>query len=981
MNPAALLAYASLSFVPSLRGAHAMDHLQPSTQESKQVDPEKGQASQTALARRFEKARLVEKVERDYEGAARLYRSLAMAPEASKELQGRSWLRLAICWDQLGQKEKARLAYEKAATSSALVAAEAKARLQGQDPKRFEYRVRLQIDKLIEGKDLAAARRDLLWIGEESVPFLIAAIEEEKLNLDFVVRATDILLALGGPEAIRFLEKTSKSEDTLLRRALVRGFTSKVGPDLAKAMGLYLADPDPRTRDEALRRLISVVPTSTILDFLENGPESIQDYLINRFLQAPNSTAPMPSRSGRWNWNYQAPDAAQNGERLLKLYQRWFGEEIPAFLRKGPPILRDHVLWDQLLQCPKGWPALAQILRHADNQSQIPTYIPWTKATVPSPRQILELAKALPPYPLNRDPNQPYELRMRQEWLSQQLRKMIAPDSKRNTAVPLLGTDFMEVVPELAALDYDAQGILSMAIQKLAQAKHLRMVVELIPKLYSTEHLVWISQQTPGVDLLPVYRKSLTYMWEQRKTGGSRFTNASLVAMLYKSLLRREVPGMAAFMMEETRRHPSLYTTAAQGLLAWKQPNLKELKQLLILPSQRELRSEKELRGKVFMYLAKAAVKDMGTDFGRADALGAIIRIPTGPSTTRAVTGVRWLLVEDPRATPGPHAHAYTQEQLGKIIRNSLIAGGTSSWTDITDVLRRSRPLSFGMAGGTPSYRVSDPILSGIIQALPHAPRGMRMQQLVKSLSFYEVKDYPSMRGLYLWMLEDEDPQNQARALQGLRVSDFPDLGERCLTALASKSPDVQMAALRRLSDLHYSKGFSRVVPLLRSADSKVRSRAVTTLVAMDPKRGLAAVTPMIRDSGYSVRLSVIQVCRSSLEPSVTGTLLIGLQDGNESVRKAAQAALDAIRFYHEQKSFWDTWNQRSKLGYANPAEALLAQAQKDQPLKIRIQAIRSLGTLGDPGSLPFLIQLMKGGNAEIQKAAEQALDRINAKK
>jgi len=209
----------------------------------------------------------------------------------------------------------------------------------------------------------------------------------------------------------------------------------------------------------------------------------------------------------------------------------------------------------------------------------------------------------------------------------------------------------------------------------------------------------------------------------------------------------------------------------------------------------------------------------------------------------------------------------------------------------------------------------------------------------------------------------------------------FPDIGERCLAALASEEHDVQSAALRRLVYLHYTKGYDKVLTFVRSSAGMLRAQAVQTLLVLDPKRTPGDVSSLIRDDSASVRLAVIAACRKSLDPAFTPTLLIGLQDSVKQVREAAQAALDAIRFYHEQKSFWDAWNKRKKLGYASPATALLSQAQKDQPKKIRIQAIRALGTLADPGSLPFLIQLMKENDPEIQKEAEQALDRINDQK
>ncbi len=46
--------------------------------------------------------------------------------------------------------------------------------------------------------------------------------------------------------------------------------------------------------------------------------------------------------------------------------------------------------------------------------------------------------------------------------------------------------------------------------------------------------------------------------------------------------------------------------------------------------------------------------------------------------------------------------------------------------------------------------------------------------------------------------------------------------------------------------------------------------------------------------------------------------------------------------------------------------------------LRIRVAAIASLGTLGVPETLPFLIELMEDGDAEVAAAASAAVQRIN---
>lgn len=560
----------------------------------------------------------------------------------------------------------------------------------------------------------------------------------------------------------------------------------------------------------------------------------------------------------------------------------------------------------------------------------------------------------------------------------QQLRSLLGDQGRK----PILGHEFLEVLPQLAALDYDSQGLLSSAIQKLAQPKDLRLVIELIPRLYSTPHLVWISEQTPSVDLLPAYRKALAYIWEQRKSRGNRFTNDSLPRMLYQSLLRCQEPDIARFLVRETEQHPILYRVVAPGLLSWRTVPEESLERLLVSPNPPLEAYVWGERSAICIYLAKAGRPGMGQAFARAEALGMRLPVPQASAKPHFVDNCfQYLLARNARGESSGYLHGYDEAAMSTLLRDYLGEGLSSSWTGAVRVInahRSTRSVTRGRTGIR--YRLTNSVLASIIDSLPGATRG-NQEQARQSISRLSPKEFPALASFYRWLLASKEPRYQAQALSGMPTDLFPDIGESCLAALASEEREVQSAALRRLAYLHYTKGYDKVLTFLRSSAGMLRAQAVQTLLALDPKRTPDDVSSLIRDDSYSVRLAVIAACRKSLDPKYTPTLLIGLQDSVKQVREAAQAALDAIRFYHEQKSFWDAWSKRKKLGYASPATALLSQAQKDQPKKIRIQAIRALGTMADPGSLPFLIQLMKEDDPEIQKVAEQALDRINDQK
>ena len=148
MNPVALIPPAFLGLALALPAARpTVSRTAPPTQPtagSPQAPTQEPKEGLSDLVKRFEKAHLLERVERNPKAAAEMYAALIQAPGGSPTFYGKCWLRLGVCLDALGMKDDAKGAYTKAMNLSPLVAAEAKARLQGQDPRRFDRRVRNQ---------------------------------------------------------------------------------------------------------------------------------------------------------------------------------------------------------------------------------------------------------------------------------------------------------------------------------------------------------------------------------------------------------------------------------------------------------------------------------------------------------------------------------------------------------------------------------------------------------------------------------------------------------------------------------------------------------------------------------------------------------------------------------------------------------------------------------------------------------------------
>ncbi len=93
-----------------------------------------------------------------------------------------------------------------------------------------------------------------------------------------------------------------------------------------------------------------------------------------------------------------------------------------------------------------------------------------------------------------------------------------------------------------------------------------------------------------------------------------------------------------------------------------------------------------------------------------------------------------------------------------------------------------------------------------------------------------------------------------------------------------------------------------------------------------------------------------------------------------------ALGILERMRRHEEQRKAWETMlGDAPGSGIpANPATALIEMLHHEDP-EIRLAAIKSLGKLADPNTLPVLVQMMADGTPEERAAAKAAVDAITA--
>jgi len=168
------------------------------------------------------------------------------------------------------------------------------------------------------------------------------------------------------------------------------------------------------------------------------------------------------------------------------------------------------------------------------------------------------------------------------------------------------------------------------------------------------------------------------------------------------------------------------------------------------------------------------------------------------------------------------------------------------------------------------------------------------------------------------------------------------------------------------------------ILPLADDPDASVRREILRLLYAHFPDEPIKIAVRFLDDPDATVRAQAAASLGETLERDAVPHLLEAASDPDEGVRTAAATAIEKIREHHDNVTRWAKWLAESGTEGRTTAEALVHQAHPPNPKWMRVAAIRSLGTVGDPDTLPVLVLLRGDDDPEIARAAREALDRIN---
>jgi hypothetical protein len=276
--------------------------------------------------------------------------------------------------------------------------------------------------------------------------------------------------------------------------------------------------------------------------------------------------------------------------------------------------------------------------------------------------------------------------------------------------------------------------------------------------------------------------------------------------------------------------------------------------------------------------------------------------------------------------------------------------------------------------------RVATPILKVLAErSRASVGRVMTSSNPGRYSSFQEaiarrIAQEPDLDGpLHRWLLGVLGTEGPARRVveylaERERVVIRPEL-ERLLAG------DDEERALFAFSVLEGFEPPPDLVALTASKHKDVASLAASR--AMD--RGTLPIAVALRLlPGFPAPWEIAIYCGNKLAVEAVPALLQLLQHDKDSVREAASEALAKIRAAHEQRSYWDRITKGLDASPTSAVEKLLLQSKPGAPAEQRLLAITSLGTLGVPEALPFLIEWTQDADANVVKAAKDAITQIH---
>jgi len=785
----------------------------------------------------------------------------------------------------------------------------------------------------------ASVAEQLLWIGQPAVPVVIAALEDlaksETYSPNVIAGLAGFLWRTGGPQAAEFLKTCAKQGKPAMRGNVVRTAYQANRPEMLATVEVFLDDPDQdivrallSNADQNAQALEFRLEYGVLLGMAERGGPERKAYILSL---VPRRVVGDPATA----------------RRIVQLVRQGFLSTDPAVGAAARKCLESSAVQSCVegIELLHGEVPKLRDVRFPQNGApdDAGTRTNKNTAVVVSP----EVGKRLWPQVVacirTLDEDHP-----QRAWVQ----------SVANWVLPAVGPD---AVPELLGL-VDAGIAQSLGLQGwlagLVTSENAVAVLSRYERLGG-----WGSRQrflnNLRADLPPV---ALPVLREKAELQRRETPEVSLGAFA-RPMVRTGLPEVADWIIAEFRRLPAEADWPVPALLALGRRTQDEK----VRVAMRTLLEDGPGTNSKDLLLALLSMHDLPTL--ESEVLMVYVRVnlshPYGPKGNN-VCVADYLFGADPKPP-----HGFTEDELagllGRLAATKRIENAFS-WQDVGKLTPRLHGevvrLQLQVLPPDPDHQNGLPGM--LVQTVLHRAETPEGQGSLRDWATDLLRDgAPHLRQVVLTELERTGAAKQALAPQQALVESFLDGDDGKLAVTAARA----LAAAGLTVD---------PARLAKNRHAGVRRAAIARVAATTDPAGETTLLPLLRDPDATVRTAAAEFYGARVSKQAVPELIALLRDPAEPVRKAAADALTRIRFFHEQQAHWDRVLKGLDATPASAAEKLLLQAKPGAPKAQRLLAITSLGTLGVPEALPFLIEWTADPDAELAAASKAAITQIH---
>ena len=970
------------------------------------------QDAQAQLAR----VRVIEEQEGDLRGAEQEYKKLLDSKDAGA-VHAEAALRLGRMLWRLDKKDEGRAFLERAVAAGGKVGEEAQAVLQGQGPdskqaQEIAQKAQDAILRLVgEKPSTGNAEEDLRWLGAPAVVEITRQLDERRAaamealgslrkaigdrpdglrellsgayptsNVTFrdqqrvqaVNKLARLLWSMGGSEAAAWLHAVSADADVQWRRVVAYG-CDNANESLFSEVELRLGDADP----DGVVSLFALSKYRGALPPLAAHLDAPVPAVRNQAWRCVESRSEWSS-PGKW-----ADDAMQLVEPALV---RALGDNDPAVARSAFGLLCNKaVVTERGMALLLEWLPRVPVFLGAGNQAWVPVASAW------------RAAKAL-------GPENPADGKDERR---QFVANLAFASHAQRAGQPGASAQLLDLVE----LGYDglAEGrLLSGAVNAATEDADLVRAAGLIERDTWPAHAVEaLARRDLPSAALPGLRKRLPIVLErvpvqtreQQAVPMSRDQQqvAQEAMNLFTAIGRTGSPDAVPFLRETLQSRPDWAdngVAAAALLLSDKSPSPEVsslLRELLVSTAVNAYQ-----RNLVFAALAQRGDLEAIPLYPRAYELGLQPSVRAEQKLGQQIRGAECLCGTIRVMLPTGQQelrklHGYDDAAITNAWRTLLASPALPDV--LADVQQAVWPESVRLLVAETVAERFEKLLARIRtdnEALRHKQQGPNARSVGPNGASLERTLNLSPIVLTLGRDTPVDASDAAVRYRAamLRLCSG-DQGNDALNSLSPAAVKVMVDQLRPLlagpNSYYAMRALRRAnVPLtkddlLTCLKSQGNRQAFVTELPPDVAPEIVRqVEAMLTGGNIELREAACAALGRFLAADSVAALLPLLRDPDQRIVAAATDALQKIRLYHEQKAFWDQFQQGVTTGREAATAKLLIQAKPGQPKEQRLLALRSLGALGAPEALPYLIEWTGDQDQELAQAARDAIGRIH---